>query len=483
MVITADGPSAAEVSSFSMRQPDGVVLDFRVERLDLSNGGLPSAHLREHLTSGEPITVYYHVANGENVADRYTDAAETETDQHSTPTSPPTTAPTASPTSAPTQAPTPTAVATPTAAATPTATPTPVLPFHFATEPFADGFLQLTFLANAGDFTGDLYAVEQRGVVWRISADGTVDPTPFIDIHERVGCCDERGLLGLAFHPDYGENVRVFVNYTDLDGNTVVSEFSAIDDGYVDPDSERKLLGIEQPFPNHNGGMLAFGADGFLYIGTGDGGAGGDPRGNGQKLNTLLGKILRINVDKGDPYAIPADNPFKKGNSEGAEPEIWDWGMRNPWRFSFDRETNDLWIGDVGQEAHEEIDAESAGTGGFNYGWNTMEGTSCYLRSSCAQDGLTRPVAEYSHSDGCAVIGGYVYRGSTYPDLVGQYVFSDLCSGNLWAIDAADALGSGSAEPVIYGDLSVVPTSFGEDEAGELYLVTDGGQVLRLTVQ
>jgi glucose/arabinose dehydrogenase len=470
VVIAADGPSAAEVNTFSLRQADGTVLDFRIERLDLGNGGLPSAHLREHMTSGEPITVFYNVENGANVAIKYSDAPDAPTEQP-TLTEPPTLPPTAPPTARPTPKP------------TPTAGPTPVLPFHLATEPFADGFLQLTFLANAGDGTGDLYAVEQRGVVWRVAADGTVDRTPFLDIHERIGCCDERGLLGLAFHPDFADNGRFFANYTDLEGNTVVSEFNLFDDGYGDPDSELELLGIEQPFPNHNGGMLAFGADGYLYIGTGDGGAGGDPNGNGQNFATLLGKILRIDIDSGDPYAIPEGNPFPVGNRAGAQPEIWDWGMRNPWRFSFDRQTGDLWIGDVGQEAHEEIDAEAAGTGGKNYGWNTMEGTFCFLTSACEQEGLTLPVAEYSHADGCAVIGGYVYRGSAYPELIGQYIFSDLCSSNLWVIDAAAALESGSAESVVYGIAANTPTSFGEDEAGELYLVNDGGQILRVTVE
>ena len=289
------------------------------------------------------------------------------------------------------------------------------------------------------------------------------------------------GLLGLAFHPDFAQNGRFFVDYTDLDGNTVVSEFGLRPDGYGDPDSERFLFGIEQPFPNHNGGMLAFGSDGYLYIGTGDGGSGGDPMGNGQNVATLLGKILRIDIDSGDPYAIPDSNPFPVGNRAGARPEIWDVGMRNPWRFSFDRATGALWIGDVGQGKFEEVDAEPVDAGGRNYGWNTMEARHCFLTANCDQDGLTLPVVEYSHLVGCSITGGYVYRGQAYPALVGQYVFSDYCSGNLWAIDAADALGSGSADMTEYGVAPINPTGFGEDEAGELYLVNGAGQIFRLT--
>jgi glucose/arabinose dehydrogenase len=263
-----------------------------------------------------------------------------------------------------------------------------------------------------------------------------------------------------------------------------VSEFGAPDDGYGDPDSERQLFGINQPFPNHNGGMLAFGPDGYLYIGTGDGGSGGDPRGNGQDRTTLLGKILRIDIDTGDPYAIPPGNPFVGQLPEVPHRlEIWDWGLRNPWRFSFDRQTGDLWIGDVGQNIYEEVDAEPAGAGGRNYGWNTMEASNCFGASSCARDGLTLPVAEYSHAQGCSITGGYVYRGSSLPQLFGQYVFADYCSGRIWALDAASALATGSAEPTQYGKLPINPTSFGEDEAGELYLVDGAGHIYRLIVE
>jgi glucose/arabinose dehydrogenase len=422
------------------------------------------------MVSGEPITVYY--TKGANdydlVAVRYTDAAASASAQPSSTAAPPT----------------PTATPRPTARPTPSPEPTPVAPFHLGVEPFVDGFMDLTFITNAGDGSADLYVVEQRGVIWRVSAEGTVDDTPFLNIVTQIGCCDERGLLGLAFHPGFETNGRFFVDYTDREGNTVVSEFTVAANGTADPDSERQLLGIEQPFENHNGGMLAFGPDGYLYIGTGDGGSGGDPFDNGQSMETLLGKILRIDVDSGRPYGIPADNPFVGQVPEvSSRPEIWDLGMRNPWRFSFDRQTGDLWIGDVGQDAYEEVDAEPAGQGGRNYGWNTMEGMHCFNRNICNMDGLTLPVAEYKHAQGCSITGGYVYRGTALPQLAGLYVYADYCSGRLWALDAAAALSAGSAEPTQYGELSINPTAFGEDEAGELYVVSQGGQVFRLIVE
>ena len=473
VVIATDGPSPGQVDTFSLRQADGVVLNFKIVRLDLTNGGLPSAHLREHMQSGEPITVTFHLENGEYVADRYTDAVDLETDQPSQPatlTPPPTALLTASPTPRPTPAP----------------EPTPVAPFHLGIEPFADGFGALTFLTNAGDGTGFKYAVEQRGAIYRILPDGAIDSTPFLDISDRIDAGGERGLLGLAFHPEFETNGRFFVDYTDKQGDTVVSEFLLTDQGVLDPAAEKVLLTIDQPFANHNGGMLAFGADGYLYIGTGDGGSGGDPMGNGQDLATLLGKILRIDIDNGDPYAIPDGNPFICLGfcpAIAPMPEIWDWGLRNPWRFSFDRQAGDLWIGDVGQNTYEEVNAEPAGAGGRNYGWNTMEGNHCFATSSCAQDGLTPPVAEYTHSVGCSITGGYVYRGSALPQLAGKYVFADYCSGRIWALDAATALATGSAEPTQYGKLPIGPTSFGEDEAGELYVVSQEGQVYRLIVE
>ena len=347
---------------------------------------------------------------------------------------------------------------------------------------FADGFPPLTFVTNASDGSGALYAVGQNGVISVLSLAGEVQPLPFLDIDDRVLSGGEQGLLGLAFHPDFESNGRLFVNYTNNDGDTVVSEFSRSNDqpGIVlaDVGSERILLAIDQPYANHNGGMIAFGPDGYLYIGMGDGGSGGDPMGNGQAPATLLGKMLRIDVNSGDPYGIPADNPFVGG---AALPEIWSLGWRNPWRFSFDRVTGAMFIGDVGQRAREEIDAEPAGAGGRNYGWNIMEGDICYRTDPCTTDGLTLPVAVNDRSNReCAITGGYVYRGANYPELNGAYVFSDYCTGTLWALDAARAITNGRTETLVLGDAGFGPSSFGEDEAGELYAVNLQGEIWRL---
>jgi len=301
----------------------------------------------------------------------------------------------------------------------------------------------------------------------------------FMDISERIRSGGEQGLLGLVFHPDFESNGRFFVNYTHPRGDTVVSEFGLDAAGNGDPNSERILLTIAQPYSNHNGGMIAFGSDGYLYIGMGDGGSGGDPHGYGQRLDTLLGKMLRIDVNSGDPYGIPADNPYADGN--GGLPEIWSSGLRNPWRFAFDRATGGMFIGDVGQNVREEINVEPAGEGGRNYGWNIMEADRCYDQSSCNRQGLTLPAASYGRDDGsCSVTGGYVYRGSAFPDLYGGYVYSDYCSGVLWAFDAESALETGAANAVALGESGTSPSSFGEDEAGELYLVGHGGAVYRL---
>ncbi|MEX2547414.1 MAG: PQQ-dependent sugar dehydrogenase [Chloroflexota bacterium] len=365
----------------------------------------------------------------------------------------------------------------------PTPDPGPSFDLNLSAELFVDGFPPLTFLANAGDGSGLLYAVGQNGVISVLSGVGSVQVEPFLDIDDRIRSGGEQGLLGLAFHPDYESNGRFFVNYTDNEGDTVVSEFSRSDDQpgsfLANPDSERILLTIDQPFANHNGGMIAFGADGYLYIGMGDGGSGGDPQGNGQAPATLLGKMLRIDVNSGDPYRIPADNPFVGGT---ALPEIWSFGLRNPWRFSFDRMTGAMFIGDVGQGAREEIDAERAGEGGRNYGWNIMEGDICYRKATCDATGLTPPVAVNDRSNGeCAVTGGYVYRGANWdPELTGAYVFSDYCTGTLWGFDADSALANGNYEVFELGNAGFGPSSFGEDEAGELYLVNLIGEIYRL---
>ena len=342
----------------------------------------------------------------------------------------------------------------------------------------AGGFEAPLLVTNAGDGSGRLFIVEQGGRI-HVVRDGRPNAEPFLDIASLVTAGGEQGLLGLAFDPEFESNGRFFVNYTDRNGDTVVAEYRAPPGSQrADPGSARVLLQIDQPFSNHNGGALVFGPDGFLYIGTGDGGSGGDPMGNGQRLNTLLGKLLRIDVDRGRPFGIPEDNPFV-GRS-GARPEIWAFGLRNPWRLSFDRETADLWIGDVGQGELEEIDVARAGRGGgLNYGWNVMEGTKCFSPpEGCEQQGLVPPVAVYPTGLGCAVIGGHVYRGSRFPALQGGYFFADFCAGVVFAVDASAPR---RREPVILLETNRAISSFGEDEEGELY-VTDlrGGDVLQV---
>ena len=283
-------------------------------------------------------------------------------------------------------------------------------------------------------------------------------------------------MLGLAFHPNYAENGIFFVDYTDRRGDTVVSRFQVTADPNVaDPNSEAILLNISQPYANHNGGMIAFGPDGYLYVGMGDGGSGGDPQGNAQNLQTLLGKILRIDVDSGNPYGIPA------GNAPNALPEIWAYGVRNPWRFSFDRRTGDLWIGEVGQNQWEEIDMLPAGIqGGTNLGWDFIEGTHSFEGSPPANLALVSPVIEYSHAGGnCSVTGGYVYRGAD-PDWQGIYLYGDYCSGSIWgALAGPDGAWQTTR---LYASQSGL-ASFGEGEDGKLYAVYLGGTILRLISQ
>ena len=334
-------------------------------------------------------------------------------------------------------------------------------------------------IASAGDGSGRLFILEQAGVIRMIQQDQLL-PEPFLDIRDRVGSRgSEQGLLGLAFHPNYEENGFFYVNYTDRDGSTVIARFSVDpgDPNRADPDSESRLLQVQQPFANHNGGALAFGPDGFLYLGLGDGGSGGDPLGNGQSLQTLLGKILRIDVDGAEPYSIPADNPFAGG---GGLPEIWAYGLRNPWRFSFDRLSGDLYIADVGQNSFEEIDFQPAGSpGGQNYGWNIMEAFECFRPANCDQSGLVLPVASYpTHEAGnCSVTGGVVYRGSL-PEWQGIYLFGDYCSGRVWGLLRGEQ--DAWEQTLLYENVARI-TSFGEDEQGEVYLTGHEGTIYRLS--
>lgn len=347
------------------------------------------------------------------------------------------------------------------------------------------GLVRPLGIVDPGDGSGRLFAVQQTGEV-RIWNGTSVEAAPFLDLSAQVVAEGERGLLGLAFHPDFAANGELFVNYTRDSGGqlqTVVSRFrvSAADPDLAEPASEEVLLVIDQPAPNHNGGDLAFGPDGYLYVPLGDGGGGGDPLENGQDLSTLLGSLLRIDVDStpdpGLPYAIPADNPFV--GVPGARGEIWAYGLRNPFRVSFDRDTGDLWIGDVGQKVFEEVDLQPASSaGGENYGWDCREGFEAYDdlngdgNATCTGAGYTDPVLAYAHADAaggfrCSVTGGYRYRGDLYPRLRGVYLYADFCSGEVFGtVPRCD----GAWESRVLLDTELRITTFGEDAAGELYL-------------
>jgi len=341
---------------------------------------------------------------------------------------------------------------------------------HVALETVATLEQPLAIAVRPGDPA--LYVAEKVGRVVAL-ADGT-EPRTVLDLTGQVSLGGEQGLLGLAFSPDAR---FLYVDFTDTNGDTHVTEFR-FGDGGADASSRREVLFVPQPFSNHNGGALAFGPDGYLYVALGDGGSGGDPYGNGQSLSTPLGKILRISPrpSEGRPYGIPRDNPFV--GRVGAKPEIWDYGLRNPWRFSFDRQTGDLWIGDVGQTDWEEVDVERAGSpGGLNFGWNRYEGSHPYLGSD-DPTGLTMPVYEYPHDGAvCSITGGYVYRGAAIPDLVGAYVFGDYCAGELEAFVLRDGRPTGRR---LLGLRVDGLASFGEDAEGELYVCALSGEVLKL---
>ena len=345
-------------------------------------------------------------------------------------------------------------------------------------------FGRMTFLTHAGDNSHRLFLTLQPGRVMVFPDDPALnrasDFRAFLDIRERVSDRgNEEGLLSLAFDPDYATNGYFYVYYSAAQPRrSVISRFSVSDDPDIaDPGSERIVLEVPQPFSNHNGGQIVFGPDGYLYIGLGDGGKADDPFGNGQNRSTLLGSILRIDVgsiDRDGTYAIPPNNPFARGGDD-VRPEIWAFGLRNPWRFSFDPDTGDLWAADVGQNRYEEIDVIRPGR---NYGWNVMEGAHCFEPpQDCDRQGLELPMAEYDRDGGCSVTGGYVYRGSRLPSLHGAYVYGDFCSGKIWALRYD---GTATTEHLELVDSQLLISSFGVDESGELYILSFDEKAYRL---
>ncbi len=366
------------------------------------------------------------------------------------------------------------------AAAQDTAVPQVPLGSQYQWQEVSTGLARPLLLTNANDGSNRMFIVEQAGYIW-VMENGQILTQPFLDISGIVNSTsNERGLLGLAFHPQYAENGQFYVNYSNVDGDTVVARYKVLEANanVADPSSASFVIQIDQPYSNHNGGDLAFGPDGYLYIGMGDGGSQGDPQGNGQNPQALLGKMLRLDVDSAEPYAAPPDNPY--ATDPTIAPEIWALGLRNPWRFSFDRLTGDLYIADVGQNLWEEINFQPAGQGGVNYGWNIMEASVRYSGEP-VKEGLTPPFAEYSHAQGgCSVTGGYVYRGAEIPALNGVYFYGDYCSGIIWS---SFRNAEGAWQTNIFMDTNYSISSFGEDEMGELYLVNQGGSILKLTTQ
>jgi glucose/arabinose dehydrogenase len=325
-----------------------------------------------------------------------------------------------------------------------------------------------------------LFVVEQPGRI-RVVQNGQLLATPFLDIVSRVSFGGERGLFSVAFHPTYAGNGFFYVDYTDVNGDTRVERYtvSAADSNVADSASHKLILFVKQPYANHNGGLVVFGPDGMLYIGMGDGGDAGDPQNRAQNRDSLLGKLLRIDVNTGDttPYRIPPDNPYAAGGGRG---EIWAIGLRNPWRFAFDAPAGLLYTADVGQNVWEEVDVQPAGQSGLNYGWPTLEGTHCYKPPiGCSSLGVL-PTLEYSHADGCSIIGGLVYRGTRSPALVGQYFYSDFCSGWIRSFTYADGAMTGRTTWSLNANLGNV-LSFGEDATGELYVLSGNGSVYRLS--
>ncbi len=332
--------------------------------------------------------------------------------------------------------------------------------------------------AAPGD-TGRLFVVEKGGTV-RIIKHGVLLPTPFIDLTGRVTTGSEQGLLGMAFHPTDGRVVLSFTVAGSTGGGTsrIATFTTGANPDVLNPATEALVIAVDQPYGNHNGGHVAFGPDGYLYAGFGDGGSGGDPQGHGQNTDDLLGSLLRLDLDRGLPYTVPANNPFV--GQPGMRGELWNWGLRNPWRFSFDRATGDLYIADVGQNKWEEVDVQpAASTGGENYGWAIMEGNHCYKSITCNKTGLVLPVTEYGHDDGCSITGGYVYRGAAIPELVGTYLYGDYCEGWVRSVVYRNGVVTQSLSwPTL--DTKQLITSFGEDARGELYVVLSNGTIYRI---
>ncbi|HEX2601161.1 MAG TPA: PQQ-dependent sugar dehydrogenase [Gemmatimonadaceae bacterium] len=342
-------------------------------------------------------------------------------------------------------------------------------------EEVARGFDNPVYLtAPPGD--ARLFVVEQPGRI-RIIDNGRLVARPFLDITGKVGYGGERGLLSVAFHPLYGTNGFLFVNYTNRNGDTQIERYTvSADRNVVDPSTAKLILAIDQPYSNHNGGLVMFGPDGMLYVGMGDGGSQRDPHNNGQNPNALLGKLLRINVDRGDPYSVPSGNPFASGGGKG---EIWAVGLRNPWRFSFDKPTGLLYIGDVGQDKYEEVNIAPANRAGVNYGWSAMDGPDCFKSSTCNKSQFQQPALTYTHDSGtCSIIGGFVYRGRAIPEVVGQYFYSDYCNSWVRSLSYANDKVRSYHQWIDGGLGSIV--SFGEDSTGELYICSSNGRVYRI---
>jgi len=371
--------------------------------------------------------------------------------------------------------------------APPPVTPPPPEPpkpaFALAVKEVASGLsTPLLLTAPAGDTRR--FIVERPGRIRILGSDGTLRSTAFLDLTGLISTDGEGGLLSMAFHPNYAQTGRFYIYYTDKFSNIAIDEVKVSADANVaDANSLKRIITIPHPtYTNHYGGMLAFGADGYLYAGTGDGGGAGDPSGNAQNLDSLLGKLLRLKVDDviAPLYNVPADNPFV--GQAGKRGEIWAYGLRNPWRFAFDNTTSSLYIADVGQGLKEEVDVVASGLKPANYGWNIMEGTSCYNAASCAQQGLTLPVFEYDHgtnnANGCSITGGFVYRGTALPELAGRYLYSDYCKGFLKSFLYANGAVSESKDWAV-GDIGQVP-GFGQDAAGELYMLSDSGKVYQI---